>query len=147
MNTRRYLALAGAVALLAPGVMLAQRGPGGARIGRVINDCAARTGDFKVSLRRALNRSRLDGTAREDQLNRDAERLDRSMQRVAEAWNADHDARRTRAHVSRAIEVSQDINRTMVRRRLHPDVQRQWSVVRAELNRLAEVFDLPRIRW
>jgi hypothetical protein len=35
----------------------------------------------------------------------------------------------------------------MIRRRLHPDVQRQWDIVRGELNRLAEVFELPRIRW
>jgi hypothetical protein len=43
--------------------------------------------------------------------------------------------------------VGQDINRTMVRRRLNPDVQRQWDAVRGELNRLAEAFELPRIRW
>jgi len=31
----------------------------------------------------------------------------------------------------------------MVRRRLNPDVQRQWDAVRGELNRLAEAFELP----
>lgn len=36
---------------------------------------------------------------------------------------------------------------TMGRRRLNPDVQRQWNAVRGELNRLAEAFELPRIRW
>jgi hypothetical protein len=35
----------------------------------------------------------------------------------------------------------------MVSRRLNPDVQRQWDAVRNELNRLAEAFELPRIRW
>src|ERR1035437_3832711 len=45
------------------------------------------------------------------------------------------------------IAAGQDINRTMVRRRMNPDVQRQWEAVRGELNRLAEAFELPRIRW
>jgi hypothetical protein len=35
----------------------------------------------------------------------------------------------------------------MIRRRLNPEVQRQWDIVRRELNHLAEVFDLPKIRW
>jgi hypothetical protein len=66
---------------------------------------------------------------------------------VREAWNREHDPPKTRHFVSDATAVGQDINRTMVRRRLNPDVQRQWDAVRGELNRLAEAFELPRIRW
>jgi hypothetical protein len=98
-------------------------------------------------LRAALDRSMLNGTQREDELNVSALRLERSMNRVREAWNRERDVGRTRRSVSDAISVGQDINRTMVRRRLNPGVQRQWEAVRAELNRLAEAFELPRIRW
>lgn len=146
MKRRNYLSIFIAVATLLPGILLAQP-PGRMRIGRVVEDCAARTSEFRVSLRRALDHSRMDGTAREDELNAQAGRLERNMQRVAEDWNGHHDARRTRAHVSRAIEAAQDINRTMLRRRMNPHVQDQWRVVRRELNRLAEAFDLPRLQW
>jgi len=143
-----------AVAVLIPGILAAQprrdyppRGGRGVDIARVVADCEERTNQFRVSLRAALDRSALNGTQREDQLNVDAMRLERSMNMVREAWNRERDVGRTRHFVSDAIAVGQDINRTMVRRRLNPGVQRQWDAVRNELNRLAEAFELPRIRW
>jgi hypothetical protein len=155
---KKYLWMSMAVALLLPGIVAAQRnypprggypsrGGRGGDIARVIADCEERTNQFRVSLRAALDRSGMSGTQREDQMNVDAMRLERSMNRVREAWNREHDPGRTRNSVSDAIAVGQDINRTMVRRRLNPGVQRQWEAVRSELNRLAEVFELPRIRW
>ena len=152
MKTYRWMSMA--VALLLPGIVAAQprrdypqRGGRGPDIARVVQDCEERTNQFRVSLRAALDRSALNGTQREDQLNTDAERLERSMNRVREASNRERDVGRTRRFVSDAIAVGQDINRTMVRRRLNPNVQRQWDAVRSELNRLAEAFQLPRIRW
>lgn len=140
-----------AAAILLPGIIQAQGRhygpPPRERISSTIVDCQARTVDFRRSLRHALDRSSLNNTRREDQLNLDAERLEKSMIRVSESWNRYHDAPRARNYVSSAIGVGQDINRTMVQRRLSPDVQRQWDIVRSELNHLAEVFDLPRIRW
>ena len=151
---KRYVWTSMAVALLLSGILAAQprrdyppRGGRGPDISRVVADCEERTNQFRVALRAALDRSGLNGTQREDQLNVDAQRLERSMNRVREAWNREHDPGRTRQFVSDAIAAGQDINRTMVRRRMNPDVQRQWEVVRGELNRLAAAFDLPRIRW
>ena len=151
---KKCVPLAIVVALL-PGILSAQprRGvppPGSERSGnisRVIADCEGRTNEFKRSLRMALDRSSLNNTRREDELNRDANRLEQAMNRVRESWNLEHNPPRTRRSVEDAIAVGQNINRTMIRRRLHPDVQRQWDIVRGELNRLAEVFELPRIRW
>ena len=143
-----------AVALLLPGILAAQprrdyppRGGRGQDISRVVADCQDRAIQFRSSLRAALDRSALNGTHREDQLNTDAERLEHVMNRVREAWNREHDPGRTRHFVDDAISAGRDINRTMVRRRLNPDVQRQWDAVRGELNRLAEAFEVPRIRW
>lgn len=140
---------------LLPGILPAQPRHGGpppdsermGGISRVIADCENRTDEFQRSLRSALDHSALNNTSREDELNRDAGRLERAMNKVRESWNLEHDASRTRHFVGDAIAVSQDINRTMIRRRLNPEVQRQWDIVRRELNHLAEVFDLPKIRW
>jgi hypothetical protein len=149
---KKYVWTSMAVALLLPGILAAQRDypPRGGRnenISRVVADCQDRAIQFRSSLRAALDRSALNGTQREDQLNVDAERLERAMNRVREAWNREHDPPKTRHFVEDSISAGQDINRTMVRRRLNPDVQRQWEAVRGELNRLAEAFELPRIRW
>jgi hypothetical protein len=151
---KKYLSLTIAAVLL-PGILSAQpnrrdRPPGEERIGnisRVIADCEGRTNEFKRALRAALDRSSLNNTNREDELNRDANRLEQAMNRVRESWNLEHDPSRTRRSVGDAIAYGQGINRTMIRRRLNPDVQRQWDIVRGELNRLAEAFELPKIRW
>lgn len=152
-----YVRFAVAMAILLPGILAAQppRGrydgpPGRGRfemITRTINDCERRTNEFRDTLRRALEHSRVRDSNREDELNRDGARLERSLNRVGDSWNGEHNPGKTRHFVDTAIGAGQDINRTMVRRRLNPEVQRQWDIVRAELNRLAEVFELPRIRW
>jgi hypothetical protein len=151
---KMYLWTSMAVALLLPGILAAQPQRGypprdgrTANISRVVADCQDRVIQFRSSLRAALDRSALNGTRREDQLNTDAERLVRAMDRVREAWNREHDPPKTRHFVDEATSAGRDINRTMVARRLNPDVQRQWDAVRNELNRLAEAFELPRIRW
>ena len=147
---RRHLPLAVAFALVLPAIVNAQyrrQERGFERISRVIADCEERTNIFKQQLRRALDHSAYDGTRREDELNRDAGRLERALNKIRESWNVDHNVGKTRVFVNEAITASQDINRTMVRRRLNPGVQRQWGVVRGELNRLADVFELPKIRW
>ncbi len=117
------------------------------RVAAIIADCERRTDDFKVALKRALDRSPLDGTRREDELNRDAAKLEHAMNRLRESWNADRDFERSRRHLSVALAAAQDINRTMSRHRLRGHLQREWEVVRNELNRLAEVFREPKIRW
>ena len=147
---RRYLLLAAAFSLVVPvmaGAQYRRDEKGFERIGRVIADCEERTNVFKQQLRRALDNSALNETRREDELNRDASRLERALNRIRESWNGEHNARKTSVFVNRAVTAAQDINRTMVRRRLNPDVQRQWGVVRNELNRLADAFQQPKIRW
>jgi len=132
------------------GILPAQRRHAGGNVEettRVINDCEKRTNSFKGTLHRALNRSGFNKTAREDQLNRDADRLENAMDKVGDSWNRDHDPQKTKAHVSAAIAVGQDINRTMVSWHLDPQVEQEWAAVRTELNRLAQTFHLPSIRW
>jgi len=137
-----------ALAALLAGVAPAQpRHDQGRDIARVIANCEERTNQFRRSFRYALDRSVYRDSMREDELNRHADRLERVMNRVRESWNLEHNAGRTRALVSEALTTSQDINRAMMRGRLHPEIQKQWFAVRSELNHLAEVFDLPGIRW
>jgi hypothetical protein len=117
------------------------------RVAGTIADLERRTNEFKDALRRALDHSRMDGTRREDELNRDASRLEHAANRLRESWNADRDFQRSRRNLAVAIAAGQDIQRTMARHRLRGNVQREWGAVRHELNRLAEVFREPPIRW
>lgn len=145
----KYLVLTAALAAILPDVAPAQprydRGRGD--IARVIADCEERTNQFRQSFRHALDRGAYRDSMRADELNRHADRLERAMNRVRESWNRERAPGRTRSFVREALSTSQEINRAFMRGRLHPEVQKQWFVVRSELNRLAEVFGLPRIRW
>jgi hypothetical protein len=117
------------------------------RVAGIIADLDRRTTDFKAALRRALDRSKLDGTRREDELNRDAAKLERAADRLRESWNADRDFGRSKRHLEVALSAGRDIHRTMARHRLREHVQREWDAIRHELNQLAEVFGEPKIRW
>jgi hypothetical protein len=135
-----------AMALLFTGILAAQPiGPD--RVSRTISDCRARTGEFRASLRHAMEHSSLKWTEREHQLDKDANRMERAVNKLHETWNLEHKMHRSREHASAAIAAAQDINRAMLSHRFNPDVHRQWDVVRGELNHVAEVFALPRIRW
>jgi hypothetical protein len=114
---------------------------------QIINDCERRTNAFPGMLRHAINESRLDHSGREMQLNRDADRLEEVMDHVGDSWNRDHNPGKTRRFVAEAIAVSRDINNTMIKWHLHPEAEREWDAIRAELNQLAATFSLRPIRW
>jgi hypothetical protein len=116
-------------------------------ITRTINDCENNTDRFVRSLRRALNQSALNGTQREDDLQRLSKDLERSMDRVSRSWKKDKDVSETRGHVRDAIRSAQNINVTMRARRLNPETESDWREVRAQLNLLARAFKLPSISW
>lgn len=149
---KRYLPLLVALILLLPVVANAQHGDRdrgrrrddrGERIARVIRDCEDRTNDFRSAVDHSWGRER----HREDDLDRSAVRLERSLNRIRDSWNRDHDYDRTRRNVGAAIEAGRDINRILRNHRAGSRVEREWGAIRSELNNLAEVFEQPRIRW
>jgi hypothetical protein len=68
------------------------------------------------------------------------------MDKVGDSWNKDHSLDRTRDHVRAAIALANDINVAMRNWNMGGDAETQWAAARAELNRLAQKFGLPRIR-
>ena len=132
-------------ALTLPRPALAQRR--GERIARVVADCDGRAREFERMFRHALQHSGYRGTLRQVDLDRHADALAHSMDRVREAWNRERDPGRTRRFVEEAINVSREINRVMNRNQFYPELHHQWSVVRSEMNHLAEAFELPPLRW
>ena len=147
----RSLLFAAAVTTLAVATSLAQvRRGGSASINettKIINDYEQRTNNFKKTLDRALGWDNVRaGQGREDQLNRNAERLENQMDKVGDSWNKDHSLDGTRDHVRGAIALANDINIAMRNWNMGGDAENEWAAVRAELNRLAQKFNLPGVR-
>ena len=144
----RYAWIAAGMLLLS-GLAPAQvrRPPAGAAGGnkveettKVINDCEKRTNTFKRDVR-----LKLKGDA--PKLQRDADSLEESMNKVGDSWNRDHDPQKTRGFVTASIAVGQQINGYFTTIKGSGDLTNQWAAVRTELNRLAQTFNLPAIRW
>lgn len=114
---------------------------------QVINDCVKESNSFKKNLRKAINHSALNNTAHESELNTAANNLDSTMDKVGDSWNRNHDMQKTRVFVNQAIVIAKDINRTMVKWHLDPATAQQWAVLRGQLNRLAQTFELEKISW
>jgi hypothetical protein len=90
----------------------------------------------------ALDRSRLDGTHKEDRLNDKAKELEKQLDKVRDEFDDKEDYRDVREHVEKALSVSEEINKVVRNRRMNYEVQRQWAMLRAELNRLARVYNI-----
>lgn len=123
------------------------RGDRRERISAIISDLEQQSNDFKKSLNRALDRSRLDGTRREDQLNKNARKMEKALNYLRDSWNEDHDMQRSKNNAALAINAAGNIDRTLSRHALRGHVQREWEVLRDGLDRLAEIFDLSRVEW
>ncbi|HEY9401466.1 MAG TPA: hypothetical protein VIQ24_02140 [Pyrinomonadaceae bacterium] len=94
----------------------------------------------------SLDRSRLDGRAREDRLNERAAELERELDTLRQEFDRAERYHDTRAQVSRVLSTAQSLNAVVMRRRLGANTERQWAVVRRELNSLAAFYNLRGLR-
>src|ERR1044072_7877031 len=115
-------------------------------IDRLIRQAESRSNQFVAVFDRALDRSRLLGTIREDRLNERAAELERQLNVASEELNRSTNHWAIRSSISNAIDVGQAINTVMRRRNLTPNAERQWMMLRADLNRLAVAYGLRQMR-
>jgi hypothetical protein len=124
------------------------RGRGYTRVSvdRLIRQAENRSDQFVAMFDRALDRSRLEGSIREDRLNERALQLERELNAVRLEFNRTRNHYSIRSHVANALNAAQSINTVMRNRRLYPVAERQWLLLRADLNRLAAVYGLGQLR-
>lgn len=142
------LAVCGLVlTLAAPGA--AQRRRGYARSGytrpevdRLIKRTEDRADVFVKLFDNALDNSVLDGTRKEDRLNDKAKELEKQMDKVRKEFDHAEGYIEIKEHVAKALIVSEEINEVVLNRRLSPSVEREWAILRVELNKLARVYNL-----
>lgn len=112
---------------------------------RIARSAEDRSDDFKGELRRALNKSGLDGSAREDRLNDQARRLERALDRVKKGVDKRKPYREVQDNVRDAVRAGKDINLTVRNRWRGSGVEREWRRLRDEINALARTVNVSRI--
>lgn len=126
--------------------MMAQRGSWSRdQIGELIRTLERETTDFRRDFDRALDRSRLNNSSREDRVNASMRRFERGMDQVRREFARRKDWWDIRDTVRSAMASARDVDLTMRNQRLDASVERDWLAIRRDLNELATRFGLPRL--
>jgi hypothetical protein len=97
------------------------------------------TEDFRKSLDRALDRSRLDGTDREDNINQFVSDFRETTKQLRDRFDG-HTS--VAADVESVLTRAQRINDFMRRHQLDRNSQRDWAKVRNSLDQLARAYSV-----
>ena len=117
-----------------------------ADVDALIHRAEDRSDAFVKMFDHALDSSSLDGSRKEDRLNDKAKELEKQLDKVRKEFDKAEDYREVREHVSKALSVSEEINSVVRNRRLNTETERQWFMLRSELNKIARVYNLRPLR-
>jgi len=101
------------------------------------------TGRFRKSFDSSLDRSRLNGTNREDDINRFLKNYEDATERLYSRFK---DNKSVGADVEAVLDGAAEIDRFVTRRLASEKAERDWSAVRQDLRRLAEAYNVS-WRW
>jgi histidinol dehydrogenase len=117
-----------------------------AQVERIIRRVENQSDRFVRSFDNALDRSRADGTWREDNLNERARDLENKLDALRMEFDRTDRYQDTRTQVSSVLNTAEGINTAVRRRRLNNNTERLWERVRDELNTLAAFYNLRQLR-
>ena len=154
MISYRRFSVAIALSLLACSALptLAQRrGPRGriwtkAEVNQLIKNAENHSDSFMNLLDKALDKSALDGSNREDRINDRAKDLEKALDKLRSEFDRKENYPETKPEMREVLSIASDINGVMLRRALPADVEEEWRMLRRELNVLASVYFLPGLR-
>ena len=121
------------------------RGLTKAQVKVIINRVEDRVDDFTKSFDKSLDRSNLNGTKREDNLNRRAKDLEGATDELSREFDRRDAWIENKDEVRKCLNIASDIDKTVRNRRLDANTENIWTRVRYELNTLADVYSLPKV--
>ena len=98
---------------------------------------------FRKSFDASLDKSRLDDTNREDDINKFLKNYEEATERLYERFK---DNKSVGADVEAVLDGAAEIDRFMTRRIASERAERDWAAVRQDLRRLAEAYNVS-WRW
>lgn len=111
---------------------------------RIIKRVEERSDAFRKVVDRTLDRSALDGTNREDNINQQVKELENAIDKLRNDFKRANTWEETRGQVQTVMNEADEVN-AIVRRgrwRRGGAVKSEWALVRADLNKLAGVYNL-----
>lgn len=96
--------------------------------------------DFERDLDRTLDRSRADGTRREDRLNGEARQFRNAVGNLKSRFGNGRDLNRSRDEAQRVLSEASRLDRIMGR--MNSQASYRWSEIRRELNIISNAYNL-----
>lgn len=115
------------------------------QVNAIVNRVETRVDNFVKSYDKALDRSRLDGSSREDWLNKRAKDLEAATDELRREFDRRDAWVENKEEVRRCLNIASDIDKNMRNYNFGAATEANWSRVRYELNSLADVYNLPRV--
>ena len=116
-----------------------------AEVKQIINRVEDRVDNFVERYDKSLDRSRLNGSSREDWLMKRAKDLESATDELAREFERRDAWLENKDEVRRCLNIASDIDRNMRNYRYGSAAESNWSRVRFELNTLADVYNLPKV--
>lgn len=110
---------------------------------RILHGIEEQSGKFRSSLDSALDKSSLNNTDREDDINAFIKEFDREVRRLHDRFD---EHKSVAADVQAVLDRAARIDGFMRRRGLTEKAQNEWSALRANLDQLAEAYSVS-WRW
>lgn len=124
-------------------------GPGGkfytkADVERIIKRVEERSDAFRKVIDQSLDRSAINGTNREDNINQQVKELENAIDKLRKDFDRANTWQETREQVQRVLDESDEVNAIIRRGRWRRGgvVKSEWALVRNDLNRLFGIYNL-----
>lgn len=115
-------------------------------VDRIIKRVETRSDEFKDAVDKALDRSRLDGTRKEDNINEQVKELEKALDNLRSDFDRTDTWRETHNEVRAVLNQADEVGRIVKRNQFPAHVERGWIALRTDLNTLAGIYNLPRLR-
>ena len=109
----------------------------------IVNRVEDRVDNFVTNYDKALDRSKLNGSGREDWLNKRAKDMEIATDELKRGFDRSDAWIENKDEVRRCLNIASDIDRNMRNYRFGATAESNWARVRYELNSLADVYNLP----
>lgn len=114
-------------------------------VGAVIKRVETRADNFVDNFDESLDNSNLDGSKREDDLNKKARKLENETDQLRSQFDRSDRWIDNKAQVRVVLNLATDIDKVVKRRKLGRETESNWSRLRYELNTLAKIYNLPSV--
>lgn len=113
-------------------------------VGSVVDRLVKKTSAFRGEFDHAVDHSMIDGTRFEDNAKHRADDLHNAAAKLGDVFHDKRDKNNpaVREQADRTIAAASELNRVMDAHRFTDRVQRDWAMLRSDLNALAAVYQL-----